>query len=128
MTIDATALASDLFGRMEKGWNDADGEAFAAPFTDDADFVDTRGFHHHGRAEIASSHVMILGTKFKGTTVRYEVEDAREIAADCVLAHARASMALPGSATPTHALLTIVMVIDGGEWKITALHNTMALA
>ncbi len=92
MSTDPTTIAAELFGQLERGWNAGNGDAFAEPFSADADFIDTRGFHHHGHDEVASSHVMILGTKFKGTSVHYEVADARELRPGCILAHAKATM------------------------------------
>lgn len=43
MTIDPTAIAQSLFADLEKAWNAGDGLAFAAPFSDETDFVDIRG-------------------------------------------------------------------------------------
>jgi uncharacterized protein (TIGR02246 family) len=42
--------------RMIDAWNAGDAEAFAAPFTDNADFVAFEGTHLKGRREIASFH------------------------------------------------------------------------
>ena len=126
MSMDPTAIAAELFGQMEKGWNTQDGDAFAEPFTDDVDFIDTRGFHHHGHDEVASSHAMILSTKFKDTSVHYEVADARQLGPGCILAHAKATMTSTTGAFPEgHARLSIVALEVDGGWKITALHNTM---
>ncbi len=126
MSTDPTTIAAELFGQLERGWNAGNGDAFAEPFSADADFIDTRGFHHHGHDEVASSHVMILGTKFKGTSVHYEVADARELRPGCILAHAKATMTSTTGAFPEgRALLSIVALEAGGGWKITALHNTM---
>ncbi|MEO7273195.1 MAG: SgcJ/EcaC family oxidoreductase, partial [Vicinamibacterales bacterium] len=42
-----------LVARLEAAWNAGDGEAFAAPFAPDADFVNVRAEHHQGRQAIA---------------------------------------------------------------------------
>jgi len=40
---------------MVDAWNAADGTAFAAPFTDEVDFVVWEGTHLEGRQELAVS-------------------------------------------------------------------------
>jgi hypothetical protein len=37
-------------------------------FTDDADFIDIRGSHHHGRTEIGKGHQAIFDTIYKDQT------------------------------------------------------------
>lgn len=44
---------ANLVGSVERAWNEADGAAFAAPFTEDADFVNIRGEHVRTREAIA---------------------------------------------------------------------------
>lgn len=47
---------------MIDAWNTGSGVAFAAPFTDDADFVVFEGTHLKGRQEIASFTQHIYNT------------------------------------------------------------------
>jgi uncharacterized protein (TIGR02246 family) len=54
---DAAALAA----RLQDAWNTGDGAGFAAPFSDDADFVNVYGMHARGRAAIAAAIVWLLG-------------------------------------------------------------------
>ena len=53
--------------RMIDAWNTGDGAAFAAPFTEDADFVAFEGTHLKGRQEITSFHQRICDTVVKGS-------------------------------------------------------------
>ncbi len=48
--------------RMIDAWNAGDAAAFAAPFTDEANFVAFEGTHLKGRREIASFHQQIFDT------------------------------------------------------------------
>jgi hypothetical protein len=41
MAEGAENVATDLIGRLEQAWNEADGRAFGEPFSADADFVTT---------------------------------------------------------------------------------------
>jgi uncharacterized protein (TIGR02246 family) len=53
--------------RMIDAWNTGDGAAFAAPFTEDANFVAFEGTHLKGRQEITSFHQRIFDTVVKGS-------------------------------------------------------------
>lgn len=124
------AIAGGLSAALERAWNTADGEAFAAPFTADADFVDTRGVVHRTRAVIARGHQGIFATIYKGSKIHYEVLDARLIAPGCLLAHVRGTLNAPsGPLAGEHtAVLTLVSLLTGGAWQITAFHNTLVTA
>jgi uncharacterized protein (TIGR02246 family) len=56
--------------RMIDAWNAGDGAVFAAPFTDDADFVAFEGTHLKGRQEIALFHERIFDTVVKDRALR----------------------------------------------------------
>ena len=73
MTNEERALHGMVY-QLEGAWNAADGAAFAALFTDDADFIHILGGYYAGRAAIEAGHRMIFGTIYKGSTVRYSVE------------------------------------------------------
>ena len=63
--------------RMIDAWNAGDAAAFAAPFTDEANFVAFEGTHLKGRREIASFHRRIFDTVVKGTRLQSEVKFVR---------------------------------------------------
>jgi hypothetical protein len=50
-----------LLRQLLDGWNQGSGDAFAAPFAEDADFVGFDGTYFKGRQEIASFHKMPPG-------------------------------------------------------------------
>ena len=66
LTPDGRASLESIVGQLEAAWNAMDGTAFAAPFADDADFVNIRGEHFRGRAAIAAGHVEIFRTIYNG--------------------------------------------------------------
>ena len=45
-----------LFEQILEGWNKGDGEFYAAPFDEEADYIAFDGSHTKGRAAIASTH------------------------------------------------------------------------
>lgn len=56
---------SALFQQIIDGWNQGDGQAYAAPFTEDADYVIVDGKHVKGREVIAFGHQYIFNTVLK---------------------------------------------------------------
>ena len=87
---------SGLFQQMIDGWNQGDGQAYAAPFTDDADYVIVDGKHVKGRETIAFGHQYIFHTVFKGSKMRGQVKDIRFLSADIALMHAEGVLQIPG--------------------------------
>lgn len=127
-TIDARAIAKTITETMQRGWNSADGDLFASVFTEDCDFVDIRGDHHRGRIANAKGHQAILDTIYKGTQLTYEVLSAR-VTAGVIVAHALAAMTGTTPLPPNNgSIATLVLVPDGGSWRVAAFHNTLRLA
>jgi uncharacterized protein (TIGR02246 family) len=125
-TMTPTAIAITLFDRLEQAWNLADGDAFGAAFTDDCDFVDIRGTHHHGAPAVGHGHQAIFDSIYAGSVIRYRVASARTIAPGCVLALATGTLDAPGGPTPgvNHSQVTAVATEHAGGWAIAAFHNT----
>jgi uncharacterized protein (TIGR02246 family) len=73
--------------RMIDAWNAGDALAFAAPFTDEADFVAFEGTHLKGRREIGSFHQEIFDTVVRGTRLQGEVEFVRFLSAALAVMH-----------------------------------------
>src|SRR5687768_11283512 len=126
MAQDAADIARPLIAQLEAAWNAADGAAFSAPFTADADFVAIRGDYHRTREMIAHGHQAIFDTIYKGSTVRYELLQARMLADAVIVAHARSNLQAPaGPLAGQHsAIATLVLTREGESWRIAAFHNT----
>ena len=127
MAQDVVNIARPLVAELEAAWNAADGRAFSTPFTEDADFVAIRGDYHRTREAIAHGHQAIFDTIYKGSTVRYELVDARMLTDDVVVAHARSSLQAPTGPLMGHhnSMMTLVLAREGETWRIAAFHNTL---
>jgi len=117
---DAAAVAEMIMQRLELAWNRADGAAFG-------DFVAIRSDLHTGREAIAAGHQQIFDTIYAGSTTRYEVLQARELDERVIVAHVRGTLATPGGpmAGEHASTITVVLLKQGGEYEITAFHNTL---
>ncbi len=123
-------VAGGIVERLERAWNAAAGGGFAAPFTMDADFVDIRGDHHRGRDAIAHGHQGIFDTVYRGSSIRYQVTDARQIADGVIVAHSTGDLSAPSGpmAGEHRARQTLVLVREGHDWRVAAFHNTVVAA
>jgi uncharacterized protein (TIGR02246 family) len=124
--MDPTEIAETIVKRLEDAWNAGDGAAFGTPFTSDADFVDIRGVWHSGKA-IAAGHQQIFDTVYAGSTVRYEVLQTRPLDDDVILGQVRGRLSAPTGplAGENEALASVVIVREGDDHRIAALHNTL---
>ena len=131
LTVELTstdrAAIESIVGRLEAAWNAMDGPAFAAPFAEDADFVNVRGEHFRGRDAIAAGHTAIFRTIYAGSTNRYAIESARLLRPEVALVHVRAVLDVPqGPLEGRHgARFSMVLTTASGEWRIAAFHNTL---
>ena len=87
MTILATTPQSttdeqeirQLVKTFEDGWTKKDGNYFAKPFAENADYVVVNGMYLKGREAIASAHQQIFDSFYKETNIKTEVQSvARE--------------------------------------------------
>ena len=117
---------ANLVQSLQDAWNAADGHAFAAPFAEDADFVNVYGMHAQGRDAIAQGHEMIFKGPYAGSAVRYVPESVRLLRPDVALAHVYAELVIPdGPMAGKHlARYSIVLTEEDGRWEIASFHNT----
>ncbi len=127
MNDQAANTARDIIGRLEAAWNAADGHAFAAPFTADADFVNIRGDYLRSREAIAQGHHAIFTTIYQGSTVHYELLQARLLTDDVMLVHVGAALHVPTGpmAGELRSVAMLVLARTDGGWQIAAFHNTL---
>lgn len=125
---DATELGTAVLADLEAAWNRADGAAFGAAFTDDADFVDIRSDHHRGRVAIDHGHQAILDSIYAGSTVRYTLDAARPVAPGVVVAIASATLDAPTGPLQgvNRSRLTLVLTEGDDGWRVDAFQNTLA--
>jgi uncharacterized protein (TIGR02246 family) len=127
MAADVTAVARDFYATLEKAWNDADGAVFGSAFAAGASFVDIRGVAHDGSAEIGTGHQGIFDTIYKSSVVHIEMETARALTDDVILARGRSTLEVPSGpmAGTIRALNSIVLVRTDGAWQAASFHNTV---
>ena len=120
------AAAQTIAAALTTAWNTADGKAFAAQFTADADFVNIFAMHGVGRDAIAQAHQAIFDTIYKGSSNLFTVKAVRALNDDIAIAHIGARLQVPSGplAGELSALATAVIVRDGDAWRIVAFHNT----
>lgn len=128
-TADQEAITS-IVAALERAWNTADGDAFAAVMADDADFVTIRAEHLRGRQAIAAGHTAIFQTVYAGSRNRLTLESARLLREGVALIHVRSLLETPaGPMAGAHqALFSAVLTHGDGGWKIVSFHNTLAPA
>jgi uncharacterized protein (TIGR02246 family) len=125
--MDPKSIVGPIIEQLETGWNAGDGAAYAAPFAQDADFVNIRGELHSGAQAIAAGHQGIFDSIYSGSTVDYSVLQARPLVDGGILAHVSGRLHVPGGplAGDHEALGTVVLVPDGDDHRIAAYHNTL---
>jgi len=116
--------------RMIDAWNGGDAAGFAAPFTDEADFVAWEGTHLKGRQEIASFTQRSFDTVVKGSHLEGEVKFVSFRSRVLAVMHSVVRMAFRGqtetSLSRDSMELTLVTKRDG-EWCGEALMNARRL-
>lgn len=130
MNASDRAEVQGLVARLEAAWNQANAAAFSAEFSENADFVNVRGEYGSGRDAIAVAHAKLWKSIYGGSTVRYSVARLRQLAADVAIAHIEADLLVPTGplAGKTNALPSLVLVREGGTWRVAAFHNTLRTA
>jgi uncharacterized protein (TIGR02246 family) len=126
------AELSEIPLRMIAAWNRGDGDAFAAPFTETADFVAFEGTHLHGRAAIADFHRELFATAVRGSKLEGGVRFVRLLTPDLAVVHAWARYAtLPGTdrQVPGRESMQLFVVIRRhGRWLAAAMQNSRQLS
>jgi uncharacterized protein (TIGR02246 family) len=131
-----TRTASDedairaIHQRMIDAWNAGDGAAFAAPFTDEADFVAWEGTHLKGRQQIASFTQRVFDTVVTGSRLEGEVTFVRFLSPALAVMHSVVRTAFRGQTATSPSRdsmeLTVVTKRDGA-WRGEGLLNARRL-
>jgi uncharacterized protein (TIGR02246 family) len=125
---DATVRSFPM--RMIDAWNAGDAAAFAAPFSDHADFIAFEGTHLKGRRAIVQFHQPLFDTTLKGTRLEGEVKLVRFLTPDIAVMHARAGTFLAGAdfTIPSRESMQLFVALRrGGEWRVEAMLNARRL-
>lgn len=131
------AVVAELARGFGQAFNARDGEALAALFTDDAEFVNIFAARFRGRAAIASSHAAQFASVLRGNLLVVAPEEAditgRALTPDLLLAHVawrrdRLPDAAEGSLPPGEGLFTFVVERRAGQWRLAATTNVQRAA
>jgi uncharacterized protein (TIGR02246 family) len=123
---DETAIR-ELFQHLLDAWGNGDATAYAAQFTEGAEYVTFDGSHVKGRAAITTSHQPLFARWLKGTRLVGKIISLRFVNADVALVHATGSTVFPGEAKsrPSRdSIQTLVATKHDGTWRFAAFHNT----
>jgi uncharacterized protein (TIGR02246 family) len=126
-SADEQAL-QDFFQVSKDGWNQVDGQAYPAPFTDDADYIIWNGTFLKGRQAIAAAHQQLFETRFQGSRLEGEIQHIRFLSDDIALVHVHGSPQIPGQEVPApedYAIQTLVGFRQADGWRFTSFQNTL---
>lgn len=117
-----------LFQQFVDGWNQGDGQAFAAPFTDDADYIVWNGIYLKGRQAIAAGHQQIFETFYRGSQLEVAIKSIRFLRDDIALLHLHGRPRFPGQTLPApenYGIQTLIAIKQADGWHFTAFQNTL---
>ncbi len=114
-----------LMQRSVQAWGAGDAEAYAACFTEDADYVVFDGARLHGRAINAVMHHRAVEGPLKGSRLEAQLESVRFLSPGVALVHSRAQLVRRGRRRSGQMFRqTLVAVCRDGEWAYAAFQNT----
>ncbi len=126
-STDEQAIHS-VMDRFMDAWNRHGAKAFAAEFSDDADFTNVRGVAVSGRSNIEAFHAPVFASIFKNSNQKYTDIRTRFIRPD--VAAVDVHWELTGQTDPAgnalpirNGQLILVMAKKSGTWQIVVMHN-----
>ena len=131
-TADETAVKS-LIESFDAAFNTHDTKAFAAAFTEDADFTNWVGQSVHGRANIEAFHVPILTLVYKNGVQKIANTKIRFIRSDVVTVdvqtYVTGGKTFDGKDMPPIKFLMnwVATKEPDGRWLIKVMHNSKLL-
>jgi uncharacterized protein (TIGR02246 family) len=121
-----------LYRKKIEGWNEADGQKFAEPYAEDADFIGFDGTYLSGRSEITTFHQMLFDKFLRGSrligkikSIKFPIPNVAIIVAISGTIESNQSIINP----ERNSIHTIVAVKhdNNGQWCFTAFQNTRAI-
>jgi uncharacterized protein (TIGR02246 family) len=128
MADDAEAEVRELYRRIIDGWNQSDGNEFAAPFADDGVVIGFDGSESNGREAIADEMNRIFADHETGTYVG-KVRDVRMVGPDAALLRAVAGVIPAGRddlEPKQNSAQSLVAERSADGWRVVLYHNTPA--
>ncbi|MEV4224652.1 SgcJ/EcaC family oxidoreductase [Nonomuraea sp. NPDC049725] len=121
MSADAEIVT--MLTRLAGAWNAGDATAYAALFTEDADYITFAGTDSRGREEIESSHRWLFEGPLKGSTMPAPGDVlVKPLADGAVLVIARGGTSAGGDLRDSVVSFTAVRTAEG--WRFASFQNT----
>jgi uncharacterized protein (TIGR02246 family) len=114
-----------LLQRLNEAWGNAD--AFAALFTEDADYVIFDGSQVKGREAIAESHRPLFEGFMRGSHLEAQITALRFLTPEVALVHGKGAVVQRYQKKPSRRAISVqtnVVVKQNGRWLVAAFHNT----
>jgi uncharacterized protein (TIGR02246 family) len=114
-------------------WNSGDAAVYSRHFAADGTFTNIRGEFFTGRQPFIEKHDNLFKGPFHGSTLKQDIVSLKFVRPDVAVVEVLTSVTgiqklFPGTNIDDKGRLRTrllqVLVKDGGEWKITAHHNT----
>ncbi|WP_043633227.1 SgcJ/EcaC family oxidoreductase [Nonomuraea candida] len=122
-TASENAEVSALLTRLAEAWNAGDAAAYAAVFTEDADYISFDGAHSQGRESIESSHRWLFEGPLKGSTMSAPAGTRfKRLADGAVLVISAGGTAVDGRQRDSTVSFTAVRTPEG--WRLASFQNT----
>ena len=117
-----------VVGRFMETWNRHDARAFAALFSEDADFTNLRGAHVRGRTGVEEFLAPLFTSSMKDTHLTGHLRSVRFLKPDIAMADIDWEMtgAIDSrglARAPLTGLFDWALTKTGGQWQITVMHN-----
>jgi uncharacterized protein (TIGR02246 family) len=126
-TIKDEAAISEIPLQLIDAWNNGSGSAFAAPFSENADFVVFEGTHLKGRQSIESFHQKIFDTVVKGSRLEGGAKFIKFLSSQVAVMHAGVRVTLPGQSQPSagrDSMQIFVVTKRDGDWRVEVVQNS----
>ena len=118
-----------LYQQKIDGWNSGNGKAFAAPYTEDSDYIGFDGTYLKGREEIASLHQMLFDKFVKGSRLVGKIRRIRFLTSNIAIVVAVGGTVMAGQSDidpERNSIHMLVAIKQNGKWRFTAFQNSRA--
>ena len=121
------ATVRSIVQQLVSAWNRGNATDFAAPFSDQADFVAFEGTHLQGRVQIEAFHERWFATVLKGTRLEGDAAFVHFLTPELAVMHAVANLTLAGSLGPAASRESMQLFVmrkqPDGSWLADAVMN-----
>lgn len=128
---DHTAIR-DVLTRLSDAWNNGDAAAYAALFTEDADYITFFGHHTEGRQAIEDSHRSLFAGPLKGSKMTAAgIVKIRFLSPDAALIITTGGTSLEGEDKPDpgrNSIVSFTAVRTPDGWRLSSFQNTRQTA